>query len=105
MRLRGHKQRKSLHVVQIVSYEEMNPTARNITSKLVILPSLVVSLHSNHAVTCQRSPKFHTNVSNFEMASPQIHTKSLIFSNFLKPSTWLQSNNGTSNLVNRLILM
>ena len=23
-----------------------------------------VSLHTNQAVTCQRSPKFHTNVSN-----------------------------------------
>ena len=30
-----------------------------------------VSLHSNQAVTCQRSPKLHTNVSNSEMASPK----------------------------------
>ena len=44
------------------------------------LPSLVwLLLHSNRPVSCQSSPKFHTNHSNSEIASPQIHTKSLIF--------------------------
>ena len=53
----------NLHIVQIASYEEMHPITRNITYKLVSLPSLVMfQLQSNQAVTCQRSPKFHTNL-------------------------------------------
>ena len=47
-----------------------------------------VTLHNNQAVSCQRSPKFHANVSNSEM-----------------PSVRLQSNKTIPNLVNWLILM
>ena len=46
----------------------MNPITRKI-SKFTKFGC--VSLFSNQAVTCQRLPKFHTNVSNSEMASPK----------------------------------
>ena len=41
-----------------------------------------VSLRSNQAVTCQKSPKFHTNLSNSEMAFPckSIQIKVSVFS-------------------------
>ena len=53
-----------------------------------------VTLHSNQAVNCKRSPKFLTNVSNSEMASLNSN-----FSDFRKPSTRLQSNEKIPNFL------
>ena len=58
----------SLHIVQIASYEEMNTIVRRITIKFTKLG--FVSLCSKQQPGCERSPKFHTNVCNSEMASP-----------------------------------
>ena len=60
----------SLHILQIAPYKEMKPITRKIR------------LRSNQALTCQRSPKFHTNVSNSEMLSPKIPYKVSKFSHF-----------------------
>ena len=60
-----------------------------------------VTLHSNQAVSCQRLPKFHTT----ERWRPPNPYKVSHFSDIWKPSTWLQYNETTPNLVNWLILM
>ena len=48
---------------------------------------------------------FGKHSSNVLSTALQIHMVVSNFSDFLKPSTWLQSNDKTSNLVNWLILI
>ena len=74
----------SLHIVQIAFYEEMNPIARKIAQNYSKFTKFgYVSLRCNRAVTCLRSPKFQTNVSNSEMTfTKSIQIKSIF--GFLK---------------------
>ena len=68
----------SVYIVKITSYQKITQPPEYLLKISKFTKFGLVLLHSNRPVSCQSSPKFHTNYSNSEIASP----KSIQVSNF-----------------------